>query len=129
MAYSVHSTYMHAYIQKLASFVIFVCNRHGLLSSQHMYACIHPKIGLVCNVFLRQAWLARFISDYEGTVVIVSHEVPLLRGARLTSVIEVTAYICTCSICMYACVCAWMLSLSATKYHSSVAQDSPLLLR
>lgn len=36
-----------------------------------------------------KGWLSRFIADYEGSVVIVSHEVSLLRGAALTGVIEV----------------------------------------
>ena len=36
-----------------------------------------------------KAWLSRFIAEYEGSVVIVSHEVSLLRGAALTGVVEV----------------------------------------
>ena len=36
-----------------------------------------------------QAWLGRYISNYEGTVVIVTHEESLLNSAGLTGVIEV----------------------------------------
>lgn len=57
-----------------------------LLSEPDMLLLDEPTNHLDSNA---KAWLARYISSYEGTVVLVTHEASLLNAADLTGVIEV----------------------------------------
>lgn len=38
---------------------------------------------------LSQTWLGRFLSNYQGTIVTVSHDEALLEGVKLSTVAEV----------------------------------------
>ena len=57
-----------------------------LLSEPEMLLLDEPTNHLDAKA---KAWLGRYISSYDGTVVIVTHEEALLESARLTQVIEV----------------------------------------
>jgi len=38
---------------------------------------------------IRQIWLGRYLSNYQGTIVTVSHDEALLEGVKLSTVAEV----------------------------------------